>query len=71
MNSPNTQMPIPFDPERPLGFGWSHDHAMWVHSAVVIALEELGWHPCPAIKAAWSAVAAITSEYRLEELPEP
>jgi hypothetical protein len=63
-----TNPTIPFEPMRPLGPDWTHESAMRVHSAIVVALEDLGWHPCPAIKAAWTAVGAIATEYKLVEL---
>jgi len=58
-----------FDPERPLGRTWTHLSTMYLHSAIVMALETMGWHPCPAIKAAWEGVGSITTLYKLEELP--
>jgi hypothetical protein len=55
-----------FDPLLPLGPPWNHEKEMYLHSAVVMALETMGWHPCPAIKAGWGAVDAICKEYKLK-----
>lgn len=58
-----------FDPLLPLGPAWTNEKEMYLHSAIVVALETMGWHPCPAIKAAYVAVAAIEHKYKLWEGP--
>jgi len=38
---------VKFDPERPLGAPWTHDSTMYLHSAIVMALETLGLASVP------------------------
>jgi hypothetical protein len=58
-----------FYPLLPLGPPWTHEKEMYLHSAIVMALETMGWHPCPAINAGWVALGTIASEFKLTVEP--
>lgn len=60
-------MTAKFDPLKRLGADWDPDCVSHLHSAITVALEEMGWHPCPAIQAAWNAVGVIEKNFGLQE----